>query len=316
MNDKVAIIGTGLVGCGWAIVFARAGFRVALFDDQAGALQTADRGIGQSLRDLDSFSLLDEPPEQVQARMEWADSLEHALAGARYVQESVFERVDVKRAVYAAMDPLLGPDALVGSSSSGIPPSQFTQDVSAGARCLVAHPVNPPYLVPLVELVPAPWTSAATVDAVHALMTQVGQVPIRVRREVEGFILNRLQMALLNEAWRLVEDGCVCVEDADKTVAFGLGLRWSFMGPFETIDLNAPQGVRDYAQRFGALGQRIVNSRPTPQPPWSEALVDQVERERRERLPADQLGARRVWRDRRLMALLAHRRSQPTGDRD
>jgi len=228
------------------------------------------------------------------------------------VQESVLERTDVKRAVFAEIDALLGPDAIVGSSSSGIPASEFTGHVACRARCLVAHPVNPPYLIPVVELVPAPWTAPGTVQRTRALMERVGQAPVEMTREAEGFILNRLQGVLLMEAWRLVEEGLASVADVDRTVSEGLGLRWSFMGPFETIDLNAPGGVADYAARLGPLYQRIAASRAEHRV-WDAPLIEAVERQRRAVLPQADLGARSAWRDRRLMALARHKRDAEAG---
>ena len=138
-------------------------------------------------------------------------------------------------------------------------------------------------------------------------MANVGQEPIRIHREVEGFVLNRLQGALLNEAWALFEEGYASVEDIDKTISVGLGLRWSFMGPFETIDLNAPAGVADYAKRLGPLYHSVAQSRTQPKP-WDAALIAQVENQRRKKLTATELDKRRAWRDRRLMALAAHKK--------
>src|SRR5690606_19450990 len=120
-------------------------------------------------------------------------------------------------------------------------------------RCLVAHPVNPPYLIPVVELCAAEWTSSDTMARTRELMLDIGQKPVSVYGEPRGFVLNRLQGALLREAFRLVEKGNVSVEDLDTTIKDGLGLRWSFMGPFETIDLNAPGGVQDYCDRYGEM---------------------------------------------------------------
>ena len=155
--------------------------------------------------------------------------------------------------MFAALDALAPAAAVLASSTSAIPASQFTEALAGRARCLVAHPVNPPHLVPVVELCGAPWTAAATIERARAVMTEVGQVPIVVRRELDGFILNRLQGALLSEAMRLVGEGYVSPEDLDKTVAHGLGLRWSFMGPFATIELNAPGGVADYCARYSGI---------------------------------------------------------------
>lgn len=305
-SPKVAIIGTGLVGRGWAIVFARAGCAVALYDGQPGTAALARTLIAASLDDLQAQGLLADPAAVLE-RITAVDSLEEALHGAAYAQESVFEKVDVKRAIFSAIDSVVGATTLIGSSSSGIPASAYTEHVACRARCLVAHPVNPPYLAPIVELVPAPWTEPETVRGVRHLMAQVGQVPVEMTREAEGFLLNRLQAVLLMEAWRLVDAGLATVEDIDRTVKHGLGLRWSFMGPFETIDLNAPGGIADYARRLGPLYQKIAASTDQHEV-WDERLIAKVETARRQLLPADQLAERMAWRDRRLMALARHKR--------
>ena len=304
--SHIAVIGCGLVGRGWAIVFARAGRSVLLFDSVPGAAEAAIAAIEHNIADLTTAGLIDDPTA-VLSRMRVAGGLAEALMGAEYAQESVFEEVETKRRVFREIDACIGPETLVGSSSSGIPTSAFTQDVACRSRILVAHPVNPPHLVPVVELVPAPWTDPQTVKTVRGLMESVGQAPVELAREIEGFIINRLQGVLLMEAWRLVEDGCASVADIDRTVALGLGLRWSFMGPFETIDLNAPGGVAEYARRLSGLYCRIAASRESHRA-WSPALVAEVERQRRAILPAEALAKRGEWRDRRLMALAVHKR--------
>lgn len=304
--DKIGIVGGGLIGRAWAIVFARAGFSVALHDRSDAILDASFAAIAESLRDLATAGLLADPPAVVQARMTRAPSLAAAVAGAVHVQESLPETLDAKRAIFAALDGLAAPDAILASSTSAIPGSSFTEDLAGRARCLVAHPVNPPHLVPLVELCGTPWTDPAAIARTRALMTQAGQVPILVTRELEGFILNRLQAALLNEAFRLIDQGYVSPEDLDKTVKDGLGLRWSFMGPMETIDLNAPAGVSDYLQRYAPFFRRLDGEMKAAAP-WRDELARTLETARRREIPSDRLGARQAWRDRRLMALLAHK---------
>jgi 3-hydroxyacyl-CoA dehydrogenase len=313
MNKKIAIVGTGLVGSGWSIVFARSGCNVSLFDVAPGAAAQARDVIGTQLDELAKAELIEEEPRVVLDRVNVVEDLAAALQGAAYVQESVLERVDVKRDLFSQIDDVIEPDTLVGSSSSGIPASLYTDHVKCRERCLVAHPINPPYLAPVVELVPAPWTAKSTVREVRALMELVGQTPVELSREIEGFILNRLQGVLLMEAWRLVEAGLASVEDVDRTVSQGLGLRWAFMGPFETIDLNAPGGVADYATRLGPLYQSIAAS-TTEQRVWEAPLIAKVEAQRRESLPAEDLAGRRAWRDRRLMALARHMREMRRAD--
>ncbi|MHA1566753.1 MAG: 3-hydroxyacyl-CoA dehydrogenase family protein, partial [Alphaproteobacteria bacterium] len=175
------------------------------------------------------------------------------------------------------------------------------------ARCLVIHPINPPYLVPAAEVVPAPWTDRTVVDRACDLLVSAGHAPIVMKKELDGFVMNRLQGALLEEAFRLVADGYASVEDVDIGIREGLALRWSFMGPFETIDLNAPEGVRDYAARYQDLYEQLLPSQQR-RVDWSGEVMDQVEGDRRKALPADKLVERQVWRDRRLMALAAHKR--------
>lgn len=305
---SVAVVGAGLVGLGWAIVFSRAGLPVTIFDASAEARAAALGRLEASLLDMEAAGLLDNVAD-ILGRMRVVETLAEAVADADYVQESVFERVNVKADIANAIGPLLKSGAVVGSSSSGIPASAFTEHAENRDRFLIVHPVNPPQLIPLVELVPAPWTDAAIVPAIRSFMKEVGQVPIVVNREVEGFILNRLQGALLNEAWALFEEGYASVEDIDLTVSHGLGFRWSFMGPFETIDLNAPGGVADYARRLGPLYHGIAKARSNPRP-WNEDLVARVEGERRAKLALEQLPERSAWRDRRLMALLRHKNGQ------
>ncbi|MBV9489321.1 MAG: 3-hydroxyacyl-CoA dehydrogenase [Verrucomicrobia bacterium] len=308
MERKIALIGAGLVGRGWAIVFARAGFQVALFDGEQRALDEAPALIAQSLKALAEYGLV-EDPGAVRSRIRPVQTLVQALEGAEYVQESVFEQVDAKRMIFAAMDEAVDAKTLIGSSSSGIPASAFTEFLWCRERCLIAHPINPPYLVPVVELVPAPWTAPSAVATVRALMADTGQVPVVVNREIEGFLINRLQGMLLMEAWRLVEEGYATVEDVDRTVKDGLGLRWSFMGPFETIDLNAPGGVADYARRLGPLFQRVAASRAEHRV-WSPESISEVERQRRAILAESALPERMAWRDRRLMAVAVHKKAE------
>jgi L-gulonate 3-dehydrogenase len=304
----VAVIGAGLVGVGWAIVFAKAALEVRIYDADRGATERALALIPAQLKELQSFGLVDDPVS-IAAHLKPAYRLADAIDGAGYAQESVLEQVDLKRRLMQELEEIAGPDLVIGSSSSGIPASAFTQGLKIASRVLIVHPVNPPYLVPVVELVPSPETSLATVNFVDALMRGLHRSVVHLRKEIPGFVLNRLQAALLREAWALVEDGVASCEDIDKTVRDGLGWRWSFMGPFETIDLNAPGGVADYANRFGTLWHEIVKSR-THEEPWQPELIRKVEDERRSMLSMDDLATRRAWRDRRLMALAASRKRE------
>ena len=311
--ERIALVGGGLVGQAWAIVFGRAGHEVMLFDAAPAALEQARRTIATRLDDLARLGLVDDAAA-ARDRVRYAATLGEALAGADYVQESTPERVDVKRRVFAELDRLAAPAAILASSTSGIPASAFTEALGGRQRCLVAHPINPPFVTPLVELCPAPWTDPAVVDRTHALMSKVGQAPIRLKREVQGFVANRMQAALIGAALRMVKDGVASAEDIDIAIRDGIGRRWSFMGPFETIDLNAPGGIADYLRRYGPLYQAIEAEQAAPLDWGDAALLAQLEQERRAQLPAERLPERSVWRDRRLMALAAHRRAVTAQD--
>jgi L-gulonate 3-dehydrogenase len=306
---KVAVVGAGLIGRAWAITFARAGHEVALTDSDAAAVEGALAFAESALKDLQRYDLLaGSTPQEVRARLHAADSLGKALRGAVHVQENAPEQIEVKRALYVELDRLAAPEAVLASSTSALLPSAFTENLTGRARCLVAHPINPPYLVPSVELVPAPWTDPAVVARTAAFMRAAGQAPIVMKREIDGFVVNRLQGALLQEAFRLVADGYASCEDVDIALREGLALRWSFMGPFETIDLNAPGGVRDYVQRYGGLYEGMFESQRR-RADWKGPVLDEIERQRRKLLKQEHLGRRHGWRDRRLMALAAHKRA-------
>ena len=305
--EKIAIVGTGLIGRAWAMVFARAGHAVKIWDADPAAVTQALPLIDTALSEQKQIGLISEAPEAVRARISAAPSLADALSDADYVQENTAERLEVKQQVYAQMDAAARPHCILASSTSTIPTSAFSAELKGRARCIVAHPVNPPHVVPVVELAPAPWTAAEVVARARALHEKVGQVPILVKKEIDGFILNRLQAALLMEAWRLVKEDYVSVEDLDKTIKDGLGLRWSFMGPFETIDLNAPGGVSDYAARYGPVLYSAMST--VRYEPWDAALIANIDAERRKALPHSEHAEREAWRDRRLMALIAHKRA-------
>jgi 3-hydroxyacyl-CoA dehydrogenase len=174
---------------------------------------------------------------------------------------------------------------------------------------VVAHPVNPPHLVPVVEVCGAPWTSPETKRRMIEILREVGQVPIDVKREIDGFILNRLQVALLTEAFRLVQEGYVSPEDLDHTVADGLGLRWSFMGPFETIEMNAPGGIPDYCERYVGWFRRYMADQPSPTV-WDDANWRKAVLAWGKSPTPREIADKTKWRNERLAALREHKREQ------
>ena len=304
-RQNVAIVGAGLIGRAWAVVFARGGWKVRLYDAAPPQLWAARDLIRQALSEQEHAGMVVDACAALE-RIAFCETLDDVVVDASWVQENLPEDVAIKRSVFAELDRLALPDAILASSTSAIVASQFTTDLAGRARCLVAHPVNPPHLVPVVELCGAPWTSAVTLDRARATMESLGQVPVLLRREIEGFVLNRLQGALLTEAMRLVADGVISPDDLDKTVHEGLGMRWSFMGPFETIELNAPGGVADYCARYSGFYRRLAVD-PAPSSVWEGASAERVAAALGAPLTAAQRDRRTEWRDRRLLALRRHK---------
>ena len=301
----VAVVGAGLIGSSWAICFARAGHEVRLNDNSEDALRTAMDTIASALDDLVGFGLLNgQAPETLMDRVRPMTELDACLDGVAHVQECAPEAIPAKQALFNRLGALTGPETVLASSTSAFLPSLFTADVRHRERCLVAHPINPPYLVPLVQLVPAPWTDIAIVDRTRQLMQAAGQSPIVLDGETDGFVVNRLQGALIHEAIRLVSEGVASPGAIDLAVSKGLGLRWSFMGPFETMELNAPAGIRDYVERYGELYRRIIGVEHAERM-WTGLALDVIERDRSSQLDRDRIGERQRWRDRRLMDVVA-----------
>jgi len=305
---KAAILGSGLIGRSWAMVFARGGHDVVLWDQDAAQVEKALAHVARTLPQMAEAGLVEDAAAAT-ARIRGASTLAEALAGADFIQENIVERAEPKQQLFAEVERHAPAEAIISSSTSAIMPSIIFGNLRTRHRCLVSHPLNPPHLAPIVEICGADFTVPEAVAKARDFMAGCGMSPITVKREVEGFILNRLQLAVLNEAFRLIADGYVTAEDLDKTVKDGLALRWSFMGPIETIDLNAPNGVADYLERYGPTIRRVGDSQSAAAP-WPESIGATLDAERRADVPREKLGDATAWRDRRMMALAAHKRLQ------
>ena len=307
-QQTIGLIGAGLIGRSWANVFARAGWNVVMWDPLPDVRAAAPEQVAQSLHDLAGVGLVDDAAAAAK-RVRVVATLEDAVAGVDFVQESGPETPEAKREIFSRLDAATKRDVVLSSSTSAIVASKFTEHLQGRARCIVSHPVNPPHLVPVVELCGAPWTSDATKARAREVFVGVGQVPIDVKREVEGFVLNRLQVALLAEAFRLVQDGVVSPKDLDHTIADGLGLRWAFMGPFETIELNAPEGIADYCRRYTPWFRRYMADLPAAST-WDDANWQAVAAAYGPAPKAAEVARKSTWRNKRLAALAAHKRAQ------
>lgn len=298
-RTAVAVVGSGSIGVAFAVLFARAGFDVRVWDPLDGALARAAGDIEDRLGMLGEAGLLGQDPPAVAERIRLSDDLAEVLDGVVLVQECTPEDLELKRDLFARLGELTS-DAVLASSSSAFVPSQYAADLECTGRVLGGHPGNPPYLIPVLELVPSPSTKADVVDAAESVYRRASMRTVRVHHEPEGFIFNRLQGALLREAYCLLRDGVASVEDIDEVVRSGLGRRWCFIGPFETADLNTRGGIAAHAERMGPAYERMGAERGQHDP-WTPDLVAAAEQQRRAVLPLDGWEGRVRWRDHQLM---------------
>ena len=273
--------------------------------------EQALRSIETRIADLVEFDLIDaSQAAHVFNRISFANTLESAVDGAVYVQESGPEQVDLKRDLTDSLDKLVTAGVPIGSSTSGIKASSYSENISGRDRCLVVHPINPPHLIPAVEIVPSEWTDPGIVSTVKELLIKCGRETIVLNREVEGFVVNRLQGALLAEAFKLVTEGIVSGTDLDKAISHGLGLRWSFMGPMQTIHLNAPKGMAQYVERYGGMYDSFGLG-PYDSSDWEKTVEEKLLSEFEQSIPVTEIPQAQAKRDRNLMALLRHKKSNP-----
>jgi len=301
--EQVACVGSGLIGQGWAALFALNGYKVVQEDLTDEKLVEAAKRVGQHIDTLANAGLGSDP-EAAKKRLSQTTSLEEALDGTDFVIEAVYENLDVKRPVFAEMDELAPRDVILASSTSGFMMSEIKRDMKKHPeRALVAHPWNPVHLVPLVELSPSPVTSQETIDKTYRLMEDIGRVPVVLKKEVPGFIANRLSAVLWREALDLADQGVASVEDIDKAIKAGPGIRWAIMGPYLTYHLGGGKGgIRYIMDHIGVKKQEWLKTMAQ----WvefsdsvKEKAVDGVH-DMVGDMPLEELEA---WRDEYLVAL-------------
>jgi len=307
MSGKIACVGAGLIGHSWAALFAMQGFQVALEDIERGALEHAVNWIRTDMDVLVENRLLtrgeaDEAISRIQPKLDLAEAVE----GAFYVQESAFERYDVKEALFKEIDELTPKDVILASSSSALLMTEIQAVSKAPGRCIVAHPWNPPLLIPLVEVVPGRDTSKETVEETRKIMLDLGKCPVVLRREIPGYIGNRLQAALWREAIDLVDKGVCTVEDVDNAVSKGPGLRWALMGPNLVFHLGGgPKGIEYFIEHIGpSYDYRLRDMASWTSIPESgkKKIIDGVRSMPMvQRMSVEELAK---WRDRKMLKIL------------
>ncbi len=303
--QKVVVIGAGEIGASMAAVFLDVGVDVTIIEPN------------DKVRDNIPGRLADYRQEMVAAGL--ASSKSHGQVSTHEMITSLQQPTDLvieagpedggaKRRIFGSLRDQLGSETPIATTSSAIPISRIVEAPEDRRACLVAHPANPPFLIRAIECVPSPETDPAVTDRVMSFLQGAGFAPILIRREVEGFAMNRLQSALLREAYRLVDAGVVDVAGADRLVSEALGPRWALSGPFETADLNTPGGLRAHAERLGEAYGRIGTENGEKGLPWPQSLVEKAVRQRRSVISEGRLAERVAWRRQALAQILRARR--------
>ncbi|QEA38170.1 L-carnitine dehydrogenase [Pistricoccus aurantiacus] len=272
-SKQLSVIGTGVIGNGWISRALAQGFDVVAFDPMKGAEARTRNAVKNAWPSLEKLGLADGASQE---RLRFVDSLEAAVENADLVQENVPERLELKREILAKLDAAAPSATIIGSSTSGFKPTDLQQDCTkAPGRVIVAHPFNPVYLLPLVELVGGEATTAAQMETARALYRDMAMRPLIVRKEIEGHIADRLMEALWREALHLVNDGVATTEEIDAAVVYGCGLRWSLMGTFLTFHLaGGDAGMRHMLEQFGPALKLPWTKLEAPE--LTDELIDKV----------------------------------------
>ena len=308
--DRVGLLGGGVIGGGWAARFVLNGVDVDLYDPDPAAARKVGEVCDNARR---AFDRLIDVPRANEGTLRFVSTPDEAVAGADFVQESAPERLALKQAMLADASRAADASVVFGSSTSGLLPTELQRDMVHPERLVVGHPFNPVYLLPLVEVVGGTATTGAAIDRAVDVYRSVGMRPLLVRKEIDGFIADRLLEALWREALWLVNDGVATVSEIDDAIRFGAGLRWSFMGTFLTYRIAGGEaGMRHFVEQFG----------PTLQWPWSKLtdvpeltaeLLDRLVVESDEQAGDSSIRELEALRDECLVAVIQGLRTVGTG---
>ena len=280
--NKIGICGAGLIGASWAIGFANSGYMSYVYDSNPNSVENFNKYFDDLLKDLKTIDPnINE--DKIRNNIQLDCTIEQICEDAILIQESVVEDLLIKQNLYKELDRHTSKDTILASSSSYLVISKISELVEHKNRCINAHPALPPHVVPFVEVVGSRDTSQEILNKALNIYKKANYAAILVKKETEGFVLNRLQGALLNEAVRLHEGGFASMEDIDIALKHALGIRWAFMGPFEIMDLNAPEGIKDSFSRYRTGIQNLAKQQNTV-PSYSDEYLNNLDKEQRQRL--------------------------------
>ena len=299
MSGNAAIIGAGVIGAGWCARFLLNGWNVTVSDPNPAAAQTVSKVLEHARRALPQLHDVPLPPP---GRLRTARSLADAVQGADWIQESIPERLDLKLALYKDIEPLLSADTVIGSSTSGFTPTQLRAALQVPQRLVVAHPFNPVYLLPLVELVAG--DNSQIVDRASSVLRSIGMHPLLVRAEIDAHLADRFLEAVWREALWLIRDDIATTEEIDDAIRLGFGLRWAQMGLFETYRIAGGEaGMAHFIEQFGPC-LSWPWTRLTEVPELTTELVEKIARQSDQQSGRHTIRELECIRDDNLVAIL------------
>ena len=280
---RVACVGGGVIGSSWAIQFAMKGLDVVLYDINDEQLAKSQAQMHKSLDALEQFkAVTPQRRQEIADQVKLTTSMEEAVKDAQFIQESGPERLEIKRSILAQVEEFASPDAIYASSTSGLLVSDIAAQAAHPQRCVGAHPYNPTHLIPMVELTSGDKTDLELLQLAYDFYQSIGKEAVLLRKECPGFIANRLQLALYREVQDLIMRGVCSVEDADKALVYGTGLRWAIFGHNMIMQLGNPGGLTGMVQMLGNSGDRWLADMAswTHQPDnWAEVAQPGVDQE-------------------------------------
>ena len=307
----VAVVGAGVIGRSWIRVFARAGCETRVFDPDPEQSGRALDWARESAAEDEALGFIPAGAAAGEERtVRRCDTLEGALAGAGWVQESGPETLAVKRRIFAELDAAAEAGAILASSTSAHDMSRIADGLAGAGRCVVAHPVNPPHVIPMIEVLPGAATHPEVLTTALTFLESVGQSPVQMNRYLPGFLLNRLQAALIREAVFLYGSGAASAEAIDTVVREGLGLRWALLGPFGTGHTNADGGAAEYFRLYGEAYREMWRELEAD-PEFPDRVIDGIHAETEGMYGTSATEALCAWRDRLVRRIRALKEDDP-----
>ena len=298
--DKIGICGGGLIGASWALGFSSSKYKVFVHDNNKKVRDKFLEILKSLYEDLSIIKNISF--DEIESNIIICDTIEEICTDSTLIQESIIEDLKLKKAIFIELEKFSNKETILASSSSYLLPSKISSQIIHKNRCIVAHPALPPHVVPFVEICPSEKTSDVTIQKAKKIYKSAEYIPIVLKKEIEGFVLNRLQGALLNEAVRLHEEGYASIEDIDVSLKHALGIRWAFLGPFEIMDLNAPGGIKDSFTRYRP-GIKNLAEQQNSIPDYSDNYILKLEKEQRLRLKSSDRD-NRIKKRNKLIALV------------